>query len=331
MRVIQSVDIIFALNYTRMHWFFHASHLYRLIPFLGGWLLDRSLGDPGGKYHPIALFGRLIAEGEKKFNQENDRRMKGTLFSVALILGVFLCCQSILAWAWRIDPMIYAILIGLGVFFCLSGKTLIDEVKAVFEAVDRSEKEGRQRLARIVGRDTSRLNAQEIRTAALESLAESLSDGVIAPMFWFLLLGLPGMMAYKMINTLDSMIGYKNERYLDFGRTAAKIDDVANYIPARITAYLMLFVSGHWNKRAFLLQYGSAHASPNAGYPEAALAAILDCRFGGTHDYFGQAVEKPYIGENDRELTTHDMEVAIQVNANTELVMGLIVTLILFI
>ena len=153
---------------------------------------------------------------------------------------------------------------------------MIDEVREVFYAVDRSLEEGRERVGRIVGRDTSQLSAQEIRTAALETLAENLSDGVVAPMFWFLLLGLPGMMAYKMVNTLDSMIGYKNERYLEFGRIAARIDDMANYIPARLTSLLMLLVSGNWSKRDFILKYGRAHASPNSGYPESALAAILD-------------------------------------------------------
>ncbi|EJW97912.1 cobalamin biosynthesis protein CobD, partial [gut metagenome] len=130
-----------------------------------------------------------------------------------------------------------ALIITVGVFYCLSGKTLITEVKAVFEAVDQSVEAGRKQVARIVGRDTSELSPQEIRTAALETLSENLSDGVIAPMFWFAILGLPGMMAYKMVNTLDSMIGYKNERYLDFGRIAALVDDMANYIPARLTAY----------------------------------------------------------------------------------------------
>ena len=167
--------------------------------------------------------------------------------------------------------------------------------------------------------------------AALETLSENLSDGVIAPMFWFALLGLPGMMAYKMVNTLDSMIGYKNERYLEFGRIAALIDDIANYIPARLTAYLMLLVSNNWGKRDFVRRFGPEHASPNSGYPEAALAAVLDCQFGGTHDYFGKPVEKPYIGTNARPFTTEDMRIAIQVNSNTELLMGVIVTLILLI
>ena len=204
---------------------------------------------------------------------------------------------------------------------------MIREVKAVFESVDRSTEEGRKQVARIVGRDTAHLSPQEIRAAALETLAENLSDGVIAPMFWFALLGLPGMAAYKMVNTLDSMIGYKNERYLEFGRVAAKMDDLANLVPARLTAYLMLLVSGNWSKREFVQRFGPAHASPNSGYPEAALAAILDCRFGGTHDYFGKPVEKPYIGTNERLFTTEDMRIAVRVNSQTELVMGFIVVL----
>ena len=121
------------------------------------------------------------------------------------------------------------------------------------------------------------------------------------------------------------MIGYKNERYLEFGRIAARIDDMANYIPARLTSLLMLLVSGNWSKRDFILKYGRAHASPNSGYPESALAAILDCRFGGTHDYFGKPVVKPYIGEHERDFTTEDMQVAIRVNSHTEMAMGLIV------
>lgn len=157
-----------------------------------------------------------------------------------------------------INTYLYAILVGVGVFYCLAGKTLITEVKAVFEAVDRSVEEGRTQVGRIVGRDTSDLSPQEIRAAALETLAENLSDGVIAPMFWFGFLGLPGMMAYKMINTLDSMIGYKNEQYKEFGVAAARLDDVANYIPARLTACLMLLVSGNWHKRDFLTRFGRA-------------------------------------------------------------------------
>lgn len=314
-----------------MFWTYPFIPLIKIIPFLGGWLADRLLGDPEGWFHPVVLFGKTIAAGEKKFNNGTDRVTKGAVFAIALIAGTYLLTRSLLLVADRIHPNLYALLVGIGVFYCLAGKTLIQEVKAVFEAVDRSTEEGRCRVGRIVGRDTSRLSPQEIRAAALETLAENLSDGVIAPMFWFAVAGLPGMMAYKMTNTLDSMIGYKNERYRAFGRIAAQIDDIANFIPARLTAYLMLFVAGEWNKRDFVRQYGPEHASPNSGYPEAALAAILDCRFGGTHDYFGRPVEKPYIGTHDRPFTTDDMKIAIRVNSNAELVMGFIVILTLLI
>ncbi len=311
-----------------MYWISQPAYLSKIIPFLGGWLGDRILGDPEGWPHPVVAFGKTISYVEKKWNQGNDRALKGTLSAIALIAGVFILCLVILNWANRIHPYLETILIGIGVFYCLAGKTLVKEVKAVFEAVDRSTEEGRQQVGRIVGRDTTSLSPQEIRAAALETLAENLSDGVIAPMFWFALLGLPGMMAYKMVNTLDSMIGYKNERYIDFGRTAARLDDIANYIPARITAWLMLAVSGNLHKMDFVKRFGPAHASPNSGYPESALAAILDCRFGGTHDYFGKPVEKPYIGTNERTFTTDDMLIAIQINSNTELAMGLLVCLL---
>lgn len=314
-----------------MYWWHSSVHLIKVLPFLGGWLADRLFGDPEGWPHPVVWFGKVIAAGEKELNKGEDRVTKGAVFSVILIVLTYAICRSILGVAALIHPYLASWLIGIGVFYGLAGKTLIKEVKAVFEAVDRSTEEGRKQVGRIVGRDTSRLSPQEIRTAALETLAENLSDGVIAPMFWFMLAGLPGMMAYKMVNTLDSMIGYKNERYADFGRVAAQIDDVVNFIPARITAYLMLAVSGHWDKTAFVHHFGPAHASPNSGYPEAALAAILDCRFGGTHDYFGQPVEKPYIGTNARPLTTEDMRIAIQVNSNAELAMGILVTFILWV
>ena len=205
------------------------------------------------------------------------------------------------------------------IFYCLAGTTLIREVRNVFLALDRSLDEGRAQVARIVGRDTSELSAQEVRTAALETLAENLSDGVIAPLFWLAVLGTPGMLAYKMVNTLDSMIGYHTERYLQFGCWAAHIDDVANYIPARLTALLM--VVGCTHHLRFVLRNGKNHASPNSGYPEAALAGILNCRFGGPHKYFGEVFDKPYIGENDRLLTTADMKTAIRVNRMAEILM----------
>ena len=243
--------------------------------------------------------------------------MKGALTAILLIAIVFAVTWLLRSLLARIS-LLLVVFDAIVIFYCLAGTTLIREVRQVFLAVDRSLDEGRAQVARIVGRDTSELSAQEVRTAALETLAENLSDGVIAPLFWLALLGVPGMLAYKMVNTLDSMIGYKTERYRDFGCWAAHIDDVANYIPARLTAFLMVIATGRLSLWRFVWRNGRRHASPNSGYPEAALAGILDCRFGGPHYYFGQLFDKPYIGENDRQLTTADMKTAVRVNRAAE-------------
>ena len=308
-----------------------------------GWLLDLFFGDPQKLPHPIVWFGKMIAACEHQYNKGTHRKLKGALIAIGLILFVFA-----ITWMLRKILGIFALFIfdgtreqvyqipillyifdALAIFYCLAGTTLIREVREVFLALDRSLEEGRKQVARIVGRDTSELSAQEVRTAALETLSENLSDGVIAPLFWLAILGTPGMLAYKMVNTLDSMIGYKTERYRDFGCWAAHIDDIANYIPARLTALLMLTYSppklggvrGGLNRLKFVRKYGRNHASPNSGYPEAALAAILDCRFGGPHYYFGELFDKPYIGTNDRPLTTEDMKTAVRVNRTAEVLM----------
>ena len=292
-----------------------------LLPLLMGVLADALLGDPAWLPHIVVKFGWLISTAERWFNKGAHRRLKGALTAIFLI-----GCTYILFW-WFI-PFCYGLDRWLGVgasaifiFYFLAGKTLIKEVRMVFQALDESLEKGRIQLSRIVGRDTANLDAQEIRTAALETLAENLSDGVIAPLFWYMLLGVPGMAAYKMINTLDSMIGYKTERYRDFGCWAAHIDDVANWIPAR----LMVLSAGRPGLLRFVHKYGRQHASPNSGFPESALAGILDCRFGGTHTYFGQEFYKPYIGENPRELTTKDARRAIRINVISEVIMVILV------
>jgi adenosylcobinamide-phosphate synthase len=181
----------------------------------------------------------MIAFGEKHLNRGTHRQLKGALLAVSLIVGVFALAWGIHSYLSLLSSQFTVFFDAIIVFYCLAGTTLIREVRQVFLALDRSLDEGRAQVARIVGRDTSELSAQEVRTAALETLAENLSDGVIAPLFWLMLLGTPGMLAYKMVNTLDSMIGYHTARYLQFGCWAAHIDDIANYIPARLTALLM--------------------------------------------------------------------------------------------
>ena len=297
-----------------------------ILPLLLGWLLDFIFGDPSWLPHPIVWFGKMISWGEHRLNNGAHRIAKGAVMAVCFILLVFF-----LLWGFkRLVPntILWLILDTVIIFYCLAGTTLIREVREVFLALDRSLDEGRKQVARIVGRDTSQLSAQEVRTAALETLAENLSDGVIAPLFWFALLGTPGMLAYKMVNTLDSMIGYRTERYKDFGYWAAHIDDVANYIPARLTALLMVIASGKLSLLNFVWKNGRKHASPNSGYPEAALAGILNCRFGGPHYYFGELFDKPFIGENDRELNTKDMHTAVRINRTAELLMLALTSLV---
>lgn len=295
------------------------------LPLLTAWLLDHWLGDPAWLPHPVVAFGKAISLCEHHLNKGDARFWKGAAVSLTLVAGVYLLTLLLLHWAaYRSSGLLLALQVLL-LFYCLAGTTLVREVREVFNAADRSLEEGRRQVARIVGRDTGGLSGQEVRTAALETLAENLSDGVVAPLFWYMLLGVQGMLAYKMINTLDSMIGYRNERYRRFGCFAARLDDVANYIPARLTALLMVLASGRLSLLAFVGRYGNRHASPNSGYPEAALAGILDCRFGGPHRYFGEEVWKPYIGDNERLLTTEDMRTAIRINRRVEWLMVLIV------
>ena len=295
-----------------------------ILSLLIGWVLDLLLGDPAWLPHPVVGFGKMISFGEKRFNKGSHRMLKGALMAIILIGFVFT-----LTWLICLPLTSYFLLLtSILIFYCLAGTTLIREVREVFRAVDRSLEEGRKQVARIVGRDTSELSAQEIRTAALETLAENLSDGVIAPLFWLALGGVPAMVTYKMVNTLDSMIGYRTERYKDFGCWAARIDDVANFIPARLTALLMVLAAGKPQLIAFVWRNGRRHASPNSGYPEAALAGALNCRFGGPHYYFGELFDKPYIGENARELTTADMQKAVRINRIAEILAIVIIIVI---
>ena len=292
-----------------------------LIALILGWLADRLLGDPIWLPHPVVMFGKLIALGEKRLNKGSWRRTKGAVLAITLVMMTFILTSIIQHQLYLLHPCCMLVFDAIIIFYCLAGKTLMCEVRDVFVALEQSLEKGRLQVSRIVGRDTSQLSANEVRTAALETLAENLSDGVVAPLFWLVLAGVPGMLAYKMTNTLDSMIGYKTTRYARFGTFAARLDDIVNYIPARLTAVLMIIASQRPRLFAFVVNNSSHHASPNSGWPEAALAGLLNCRFGGPHTYFGEYIDKPYIGNHERQLTTNDMHKALSVNMKTELLM----------
>ncbi len=279
-----------------------------LIPLLGGLLLDALLGDPHRLPHPIRLFGSMIVFCDRKFNRGRNRRIKGICTAaglVSVVFGLLYVVQLLLDDFSIVGTSVNTLLF----FYAIGNRSLITEALKVEREVQKNDlPAARRRLSRIVGRDTSGLSFRQIRTATLETLSENLSDGVVAPLFFYALGGIPLMMAYKMINTLDSMIGYKNERYKDFGWFAAHIlDDSANFIPARLTALLMVLLPPSARGFRFVRKYAHNHASPNSGYPESALAGILDCRFGGPNFYGGRLVEKPYIGENKRPLTHADV------------------------
>lgn len=294
--------------------------LFIIIPLLIGFLLDTIFGDPLWLPHPIRLFGNTISYFTGKLNRGNSRKWKGAVMSIILIAATFWSFWLILKLAGS-NEILFIGLASLGVFYGLANRSLVSEAhKVISELENQGLEAGRKQLSHIVGRETRNLNEQQIRTAVLETLAENLSDGVIAPLFFYALGGVPAMMAYKMANTLDSMIGYKSERFRQFGWFAARFDDMLNFIPARITAFLMVVLSFSWRGLVFIIRYGHQHSSPNAGYPEAALAGILDCRFGGPNVYHGVLVEKPYIGKTPRTLTNTDFYKACVLNFFTCLV-----------
>ncbi|WP_158850708.1 adenosylcobinamide-phosphate synthase CbiB [Algibacter sp. L1A34] len=289
------------------------NHIYILI---FAFTFDLILGDPIKMPHLIVAFGNSISLGEKWLNKGRYKFLKGALLVIVLVSFSFIVPYLIIRWLNASNFQISAIVFStLMLFYCLANKTLIKEGLAVFSTLKKEGLDaGRKRLSWIVGRETNNLSEQQIRVATFETMSENLSDGVIAPLFYFLILGVPGAMAYKMINTFDSMVGYKNDRYIWFGKFAAKLDDVVNYIPARITAILLLFVQFKLSGLRFVFKEGSKHSSPNAGYPEAALAYILDCQFGGPNYYHRKLVEKPFIGNNNRDIKHEEIKIVTHIN-----------------
>lgn len=300
-----------------------------LIPLVAGYVLDLLLGDPRRLPHPVVLFGNLIGWIERKWNKGRCRFLKGGVVAVVYPLGVLAagwgvawCAQAVGVWCSVLVATVF-------VFYGLANRSLIQEGGEVIRALrEQGLEAGRKRLSWIVGRDTSELTPKEIYTAVLETMAENLSDGVVAPLFYYAIGGFPAMMAYKMVNTLDSMIGYRDERFRQFGCCAARLDDALNYFPARLTALFMAVVAYRRGLFRFILRSCYMHASPNSGFPESAMAGILDCRFGGAHVYHGLLVEKPYIGDNDREVGYADYLKAVQVNQRVTLLAVILIAAI---
>ncbi len=294
-----------------------------------GFILDTIIGDPYKMPHPIKLFGNLIAAFERKLNEGKEKFLKGVISTLILVSSVWIFFYFLLK---IISPYPIATLVvtSVFVFYGIANHMLIKEGLKVEKALrNQGLDAGRKAVSMIVGRETGKLTTNQIRKAVLETISENLSDGVIAPLFYYALGGIPAMMAYKMINTLDSMIGYKNDRYKEFGYFAAKLDDVANFIPARITALLMVAITFSLRGLKFIFKYGNKHSSPNAGYPEAALAGIINVQFGGPNYYHGKLVEKPYIGSNEQDITPAHIFKASTINFAVSVVAVVIIILLL--
>lgn len=266
-----------------------------LIDWVWGWndWFIRRIG------HPVIWAGRAISALEIRLNTGNpsQKKRKGALCSIALIALAAMIGQIVTWGVFWLFPK--GLAIGVLVIFSwpmLASRALYDHVKAVYDPLAQNDLEGaRLEISKIVGRNPESLDENAIRRAAIESLAENSSDGVVAPLFWGLIFGLAGLYAYKMINTLDSMIAYRNARYENYGFFAAKIDDVANFIPARLTALLLLLGRWDFQEGKSLKNDANAHRSPNGGWPEAAMARLINARLSGPRIYDGIATDDPWI------------------------------------
>lgn len=273
-------------------------------------LLDALLGEPKILWsrlpHPAVLMGRSVAFADARLNHGPARRLKGVLAVALLVLGAALLGAVLQAFGPVAEVIVGAIL--------LAQKSLVQHVTAVAQGLRCGVAPGRAAVAMIVSRDTREMDRDGVARAAIESAAENLSDGVIAPLFWFLLAGLPGLLVYKIVNTADSMIGYRTPRYAAFGWAAARLDDVLNLIPARLTALLIALPQGQWRALPAIWRDARRHRSPNAGWPEAAMARALGIALAGPRAYNGQRQEFAWVNATGRRpLLAQDIEAAVAV------------------
>ncbi|MCY4445694.1 MAG: adenosylcobinamide-phosphate synthase CbiB [Rhodobacteraceae bacterium] len=283
-----------------------------LILLLIALLLDALIGEPDYVWkritHPVIAIGNLIHYFDTHFNTVEKVRLKGFLVLIGGCVGLALLGSIVylLPLSSVLEILIVAIL--------LAHRSLIDHVEHVAEALHLSLMEGRLAVSKIVGRDTSSMSTSDVSRAAIESTAESLMDGVIAPAFWYLIAGIPGILVYKFVNTADSMIGYQNEKYKEFGWATAKFDDLLNFIPARLTALIVSLVHFSIDAFQFARNEGNNHRSLNAGWPEAAFAKVMGVALSGPRVYEGTQINFPFINDEGRkELVPEDIEKGVEI------------------
>ena len=290
-----------------------------MIAFVFGFVLDLAFGDPHYPFHPIALIGRLIGFLEKllypKKRSEKREFLSGIVLFFLVIIITLGITALIMGFFHKLSILAGILAEAIMTWQCLAMKSLKTESMKVYNAFEKGGiEEARKAVSMIVGRDTEKLDEEGIIKAAVETVAENSSDGVIAPMLFLIIFGPMGGFFYKAVNTMDSMIGYKNDRYLYFGRFAARVDDILNYLPSRLTALLLIAASLFADeeadaKRAFMIWKRDRrnHASPNSAQGEAAVAGALGIRLAGDAYYFGKLYHKPYIGDETRAIEREDI------------------------
>lgn len=273
-------------------------------------ILDALLGEPPVLWsrlpHPAVLMGRAVGWLDQRLNQGAARRLKGVAAQTALVLGAGLLGWGLAQLGVVVEVIVAAIL--------LAQRSLSDHVLAVARGLRHSLADGRAAVAMIVSRDTRDMDSAAVSRAAIESAAENLSDGVIAPAFWFLVGGLPGLLIYKITNTADSMVGYRTPRHAAYGWAAARLDDALNLIPARLTCLCIVLLHGLWPQARAIRAEARRHKSPNAGWPEAAMARALDVALAGPRSYHGQITAFPFVHPAGRRMASpQDVEAAVRI------------------
>lgn len=314
----------------------------RILALWTGFLIDLILGDPVYAFHPIRLIGNLIGKSEKAIRKALPNNEKSELIG-GFILWIWVAAVSffvpfiLLKCLYRVNFWLGFILESIFFWQIIAAKSLKTESMKVYKAFEEGDTEkARKAVSMIVGRDTASLTAEGITKAAVETVAENTSDGVTAPLIFAALFGASGGFLYKAVNTMDSMVGYKNDKYLYFGRFAAKCDDVFNFIPARITAYFMIissFILGLDGKNAFkiFLRDRFNHASPNSAQTEAVCAGALDVMLAGDAYYFGKLYKKKTIGDNIRKIEPKDIKNANNLMYMTSVLILIVLSILLYI
>lgn len=309
----------------------------RIFVLIIAFILDIIFGDPIWLYHPVRIMGKCINILEKYTRKIFKPKLAGFAMVISMVCVWFLMPALILGICYRVNNILGIVIESFICYQMIAAKDLWVESKRVYDAVNTGSLEKSQEMVgRIVGRDTNRLDMQGVIRATVETVAENTSDGVIAPLFYISIGGGPLGMCYKAINTMDSMVGYTNEKYIDFGYAAAKLDDIANYIPARISAIIMILASGLIGldmKNAIKIYKRDRynHKSPNSAHTEAVCAGALNVRLAGDAWYFGKLHKKDYIGDKNREEENQDIIRALYLMMATTVIYIIIAVAILFI